>query len=377
MPVKSKKSSRKVAVQQQQKATHAFFMLDAEQKLTFFDDTLSAFLSPSSNPVLGKRMSELLGKNNAGVFEVAFADVQGSKTAAEFYMQAGKGQTAQKSVMVNLSPYIRNGKPYGAVGIVRWAFDQKTETSENKFEYLAESLTVGVLIVVDGKNFWLNHAFADIFGYSREEMIGKGMDLIILPEDLPTLMTRMKKRLADLDVPDEYETLGKRKDGSTVFVNVKAKKINYDTKDAILLLIDDITARKRTEEALIKSEKLHRTLAETARDVICIFNRDLSLEYVNNYTAGFFKCCPNDMIGRDWDQFVGQQKSSKLKEKIDLIFKTGESIYLESEIQTPKGDYWMGAWLVPILDEEDSVKNVLMVGRNISERKKMEQALRE
>jgi PAS domain S-box-containing protein len=140
--------------------------------------------------------------------------------------------------------------------------------SEEKFRHLSEEISDGISITVDGKNYWVNKAFSDIFGYTREELIGKGVDFLVVPEEVPGLVKRMKDRLAGKDVPAYYETIARRKDGRRINIEVSAKVITFDGRQAIQVVVHDITERKQVEEALRRAHyELEAKVAERTREL--------------------------------------------------------------------------------------------------------------
>ncbi|MCK4597131.1 PAS domain S-box protein, partial [bacterium] len=133
------------------------------------------------------------------------------------------------------------------------------QKSEEKFRTLSEEIADGVAVTVDGKYYWVNQAFSEIFGYTKEELIGRGVDFLIVPEEIPSLTQRMKNRLAGKQVLSRYESVAKRKNGKRIDIAVSAKKIIFEDKQAIQLVIRDITERKQAEQT-------NRRLAEIVRN---------------------------------------------------------------------------------------------------------------
>jgi PAS domain S-box-containing protein len=137
--------------------------------------------------------------------------------------------------------------------------------SEAKFRNLSEEITDGVIIAVESKNYWVNKAVSDIFGYSKEELIGKGMGFLVVDENLSLLVKKIRKQLEERSSIGRYEAVARRKDGEEIDIEFLAKKINFDNKDAVQIVIRDITERKKTEKAL---ESAYKKLRQAQEEII-------------------------------------------------------------------------------------------------------------
>ena len=133
--------------------------------------------------------------------------------------------------------------------------------SENKYSTLVEDALIGVYINKDGKIEFANDKFAAIYGYSKNEMIGMDSTMLVHPEDRLLVKELREKRLRGEKVPSEYEIRGLKKNGDTIWVMRSLSLINYQDGPAISGIVQDMTTRRRTEEALRESDKELRILS--------------------------------------------------------------------------------------------------------------------
>ena len=133
--------------------------------------------------------------------------------------------------------------------------------SETKYSTLVEDALMGVSIIQNGKIQFANEKFAEIFGYSRDDL--KGMDSLELihPEDRDVIKEIREKRLNGEDAPSEYEVRGLRRDGKTIWIVRSNALIQYQNHPAIAGNIIDISHRKEMEQRILQSEKEHRILS--------------------------------------------------------------------------------------------------------------------
>ena len=146
-----------------------------------------------------------------------------------------------------------------AEGFVRERTEEALRDSEKQYSQVVESSLTGIYIDQDMKFVFCNQRFADIFGYSREEMIGLESWKIVHPEDRTMTDEWRGKRLRGEPAPAEYEARGLTKDGRTLWVMRRNTRIEFRGRPAVLGNIVNVTRRKQMEEVLKESgEELRR-----------------------------------------------------------------------------------------------------------------------
>ena len=133
--------------------------------------------------------------------------------------------------------------------------EEALRVSEEKYGTFVENSLTGIYIDQDGKIAFANSRFAEIYGYSREELVGIDSWILVRPEDRALTDEMRAKRLRGEDAPREYEARGLTKNGKTIWIQRRNTRIDYNGLPAILGNIVDITKRKNAEHALRKSEK--------------------------------------------------------------------------------------------------------------------------
>jgi len=133
--------------------------------------------------------------------------------------------------------------------------------SEQKYSTLVEDALIGVYIIQDGKIVFANDKFVEIYGYTKDELIGMESLELIHPEDRDRVRQMRAKRLSGEKVPSEYEIRGLKNNGETIWVTRSYSLINYNGKPAISGIVADMTKRRLVEDALRKSDKELRILS--------------------------------------------------------------------------------------------------------------------
>ena len=163
--------------------------------------------------------------------------------------------------------------PDGTVGILGIAHDisdrveaeNALKDSEERYRNLVENTPNGVIVHQGGKIVFANRASVKIIGAnSLEEVIGQPVIKFIHPDYLDVVKDRMMKILAKKRVKNPFEEKYICIDGRTIDVEATAIHINYNDQPASLVVFEDITDRKKIENALRQSENHFRGLFENS-----------------------------------------------------------------------------------------------------------------
>ena len=121
----------------------------------------------------------------------------------------------------------------------------------------------------------------------------------------------------------------------------------------------------------------YRGLAETVEDHIFVVNRDFRLDYVNSAGAQQFGVSPEKMIGSFLDDWFPPDVLAHQKPALRRVFETGQSVYTEDVFTFGQRRVWLSTRLVPVRADGTNVTAVLGLSRDISERRHIEERLRE
>lgn len=148
--------------------------------------------------------------------------------------------------------------------------DEQFKESELKFKNLVEKSLVGVYIIQKGKFIYVNPKFAQLLGYTQEEMLNLEEFRQIVDETYsPPGLLQWRKKL-DAGIIDDFhiELKYKRKDGTIIWADVYCGETVYEGAAAILGSFEDITERKRAEEEL---RKINHDISERVKELRCLY----------------------------------------------------------------------------------------------------------
>jgi len=123
--------------------------------------------------------------------------------------------------------------------------EEALKESEARFRGLVEQSLVGVYLIQDGRFVYVNPRLADIFGYTREEVLGlSSIWDTVITSDRPLIEANIKRRIEGKSGSMRYRFGGVRKDGSKIVVEVLGTSTTYEGRPALIGTLLDVTEQK-------------------------------------------------------------------------------------------------------------------------------------
>jgi PAS domain S-box-containing protein len=143
-------------------------------------------------------------------------------------------------------------------------------------------------------------------------------------------------------------------------------------------LIVDITERKQAEESLRESEERYRSVVESQKELICRYLPDTTLTFVNDAYCRYFGKTWEDLIGKKFLEFIPESSRDDIRSMVESLIQRPRIETYEHEVMLPEGGIGWQQWVDhAIRDGEGKIVEFQAVGRDITERKRAEQSLRE
>ncbi|MCD1295630.1 hypothetical protein CUJ83_11540 [Methanocella sp. CWC-04] len=255
--------------------------------------------------------------------------------------------------------------------------EKEVERKNGLMQNILEKAPFGIYVVGETGNIeYVNPAMIHISGDTYEQF--EKLNIFELETYDEIGMSEMIKSALQgepfVQGPVEYTSHYGKKTNIRNFIGIP---MDDNGKRKVLVFVEDITDRKKAENALIESEERYRTLAEAAHDMIFICDGEGRILYINDFAARKLKRQPKDLIGKCWNDVVGNDRLKDHLCSLSKVIASCEPLYVEEEVRTSKGRFWLGTWLVPIKDAQGYKNSFLGISRDITQLKLSEMALYE
>lgn len=229
--------------------------------------------------------------------------------------------------------------------------EQKIKESEEKYRVLFEESPEGYLIIKNGRFIDCNKAALSLLGHEKTEIVGIS-PIAISPEFQPdgqssaVLVEEILARV-EIDKFAQFEWVHRKKDGSEFLASILLSKIKMNGEDVIFTTWKDITKKRATERALIKSENRFRQIAEHTGAVIWETDHTGLYTFMGPVAKRIFGYDPEEIMGKKyfWELFPSDQQE-ELKRIGEVYLKKGNDLFnWENPIQRKDGEViWVSSY---------------------------------
>lgn len=226
----------------------------------------------------------------------------------------------------------------------------------------------------------VNRHFTGIFGYESEEVLGKNVDQLIAPSQNPHHAMAITEKVAG-GQSVSFETIRKRKDGSSVHVSILAAPILVDKQlVAVYGIYRDITERKRAEKSLESQRDTIQKYLDLAGVMFIALSTEGKVTLANQKACNILGYSKEDIKGMDW---FGSFIPERIRDNVRSVFhqlREGHveiAEHYENPVITRSGKERLIAWHnTKLLDQHGTFTGTLASGEDITEKKRAEEALR-
>jgi PAS domain S-box-containing protein len=254
--------------------------------------------------------------------------------------------------------------------------EEALRESEEKYRSVVEHAREGIVIVQDGRFKFFNQGFADMSGYTLDELAETAFVEIVPLEQRASLLDRVARRLAGEDLTACYEMDFLHKDGRRFTCELNGSLITYHGAPADLAVGRDVTERRRAEETLHRSESLLRGIADASTSLIFVMDLDGRFIFANRELEDLFGVSAGGLVGKTREGFVPAEVRDQHRANDLQVIESRRPLTREEANEEADGVHTYLSVKTPLMDTDGRVFAVAGTSTDITGRRKAEEALR-
>lgn len=260
--------------------------------------------------------------------------------------------------------------------------EQALLQSRAEFQALLESAPDAIVNVdADGRIVLVNSQTEKMFGYSREELLGQPVEVLIPPRYHRAHIHHRGSYTASPTTRPMgigLKLAGRRKEGSEFPVEISLSPVRTQNGFCVMSIIRDVSDRQRAEERLSESESRFRTLVEQVRDY-AIFGLDRQ-GVVTSWNKGaerVYGYGSEEIVGQHFSRFFTLAEISSGKPPRELEIAAAEGVYKEvgKRVRKDGVHIWVDVLITALRDPDGTLRGFAKVTRDITERKRAQEEI--
>ena len=239
---------------------------------------------------------------------------------------------------------------------------------------------VGIAHVgLDGRFLHVNFKLCEILGYSVDQLIGRSFEDVTHPDDTTDDNDPRQKFISGELETFSTEKRYVRSDGAIIWGNLTISLVrdNDGGPKYFVAVVEDITARKTTEEALQASEERFRSIVEYSPSAIYLNDRDGRFRLVTKRFEERYGFPVAEVLGKTAYDLFPKENADSISIRDRKVLETGEVDRLEIKIQF--ADETIHTLIVtkfPVLDADGTISGVGTISTDVTERRQAAEALK-
>lgn len=344
-------------------------------------------LNPMAQTLIGHTLPEIVGQPLAKVLADWPALAEQCRWTETVHSEIALGTGEGRHIFdLRLSPlHDRRERLAGRLVILRDITKRKRveaalRESEERFRSVAQSANDAIITADSNGNIvsW-NKGAQTIFGYREEEVLGQPL-IILMPERYKQAHQEGIERLSSTGKPrvigTTVELEGRRKEGDEFPLDIALSSWQMGGETFYSAIIRDVTERKRAAEALAESERRYRQIIEEAVDTVYTTNFRGYFTYLNSPIQKLTGYPPEELVGTHYLELIPVEWREKVQSFYNQQFQERErETMLEFPIVTRTGGKKWVEQTVTLLIKRDRVTGFQSIVRDVTERKRAEEAL--
>lgn len=213
----------------------------------------------------------------------------------------------------------------------------EVESSEDKLKSFIEAASQGIIgISADGRISLVNRCTEEMFGYSRDELLGQELELLLPERFRASHLGHRANYFAEPRIRPMgagMEMAGRRKDGTEFPIEIGLSHVNTPEGPQAFGMVSDISERRRTEAELAASENKLSSFVEAASEAILGVSAEGRIILVNRRTEQMFGYTRGELLGMELGLLVPDRFRAAHTAETGEFFNKPRVRHMGSEIE--------------------------------------------
>jgi PAS domain S-box-containing protein len=246
---------------------------------------------------------------------------------------------------------------------------------------------VGIGVLSDRVFLRVNDRLCEMTGYTREELIGNSARMLYPDDAEYDFVGKVKYDQIREKGTGTVETRWKFRDGSLHTILLSSTPLDpADLRAGVTFTALDITERTRSEQALRASEEKYRLIADNTADNIWIFGMDFRLQYISPSVRKIKGFSPEEVMAQSLEEMLTPASLAAVLKRFEeeMALEAGGTADPDRTVSFESEEYCRDGSIIQVentavllRDEHRRPVGILGISRDITQRKRVEEALRE
>ena len=346
--------------------TDAFFELDTDWVVTYWNKEAERLLLKSKKEVIGKNIWEVYKEAIPLKFYSEYHRAVTENTAVRFqeYFEPREMwiEVAAFPSGEGLSVYFKD------ITAHKLATEQLEKEKQRYIDLFNLSPLPQWVYDLETLAFLnVNDAAINHYGYTRDEFLNMTINDIRPVEDLDRLRDIVANNI-HIGRSNQAAVRHCKKNGELMYVTVEGNSVWFEDKQARLVLVIDLTEQIKAEQALVASEQRFKALVQNGSDLIAIIDQDGIYKYVSPTSLRILGISAGDLLGRNTFGFIHPDDRQGTVSDFRHLKYQKQVELLPFRFKNAKGEYrWLETVITNMMDDP-AVQGIICNSRDITER---------
>ena len=257
--------------------------------------------------------------------------------------------------------------------------ERALQDSERRFREVFEHAPFGVAVSPQGEGCYIrvNSAFSRMLGYSEAELLTISWASLTHPDDLEASLRMVERLQQEPDRCVEAEKRYIHRSGAIIWARIRISSVRDSSGPAYSVIhAEDITERKKVEQALTESEDRFRVMADSCPTMMWVTNAAGDVSFINRYYREFCGLTQEHVEGSQWHSLVHPDDRADYLRVFQRAVREHTLFRAEARIRRADGEWrLLGSNAEPRFSPGGEYLGHIGLSSDITERRLAQQAL--